>query len=135
MDHFSKMTNNVDRNNEKMRNLQQQFKDARASYLKEVAMLRDHVRTRGDPMIGQSMDVTFFFEPTETLSAAEKDFMLECLREKLKMIVEANPTCARTYDFGQIEKLASQVEKQQVTQLKEALKKKCDENLELEHYI
>mmetsp|Transcript_77921 Transcript_77921/g.167180 ORF Transcript_77921/g.167180 Transcript_77921/m.167180 type:complete len:1036 (-) Transcript_77921:28-3135(-) len=134
LDHVQRMQSDYRLAERRYKELQAQFKEARTTYLQEVSLLRDHVRTRGDPLDGISLDVTWFYDPTQTLMESEKAFFLNLLREKLKMIFEENPQVTKTFDFGQIEKLAQQVESQEQRELKEALKKKCDEYHDLEKY-
>eukprot|EP00931_Biecheleriopsis_adriatica_P017658 TRINITY_DN12581_c0_g1_i7.p1 TRINITY_DN12581_c0_g1~~TRINITY_DN12581_c0_g1_i7.p1 ORF type:complete len:1004 (+),score=250.22 TRINITY_DN12581_c0_g1_i7:63-3074(+) len=96
---------------------------ARSSYLEELSQLRDAVRVRGDPLNERTFDVVYQFEPLNTLEDGEKKFMLSVVRELMKMMVETNPKVVKTFDFGQVERLMSQVESKEVTDLRALVKK------------
>lgn len=102
--------------------IKQQFTRARQDYLTEISALRDAARIRGDP--AGTGDIIYQYEPLNTLTADEKKFMLDMTRELLKMMVETNPRVAKTFDFGQVERLMSQVEKSEVTKLKQVIDKR-----------
>eukprot|EP00931_Biecheleriopsis_adriatica_P017653 TRINITY_DN12581_c0_g1_i2.p1 TRINITY_DN12581_c0_g1~~TRINITY_DN12581_c0_g1_i2.p1 ORF type:complete len:1010 (+),score=222.01 TRINITY_DN12581_c0_g1_i2:63-3092(+) len=103
--------------------LKEQFHQARSSYLEELSQLRDAVRVRGDPLNERTFDVVYQFEPLNTLEDGEKKFMLSVVRELMKMMVETNPKVVKTFDFGQVERLMSQVESKEVTDLRALVKK------------
>jgi hypothetical protein len=78
--------------------LLEQFQTVRAAYLKEVVMLRDGTRVRGDPEsaledTGKTLDVTAYFDPMCALLPCERDFAMQVVSEKLKMVFETNPGC------------------------------------------
>eukprot|EP00931_Biecheleriopsis_adriatica_P017652 TRINITY_DN12581_c0_g1_i1.p1 TRINITY_DN12581_c0_g1~~TRINITY_DN12581_c0_g1_i1.p1 ORF type:complete len:998 (+),score=193.15 TRINITY_DN12581_c0_g1_i1:63-3056(+) len=89
------------------------FNQARTSYLEELSQLRDAVRVRSDPLDDRSFDVVYQFEPLNVLTDREKKFMVSVVREVMKMMVEKNPI-----ELGQVERLMSQVEGNEVTELR-----------------
>ncbi|CAE8684394.1 unnamed protein product, partial [Polarella glacialis] len=114
--------------------LQKRFKDVRTEYLNEVTTLRDQTRVRGDPdsyLQSKTGDVVSFYDPASGLSAAETEFLLKAVKEKLTMIFETNPTVVPTVDMGQLQQLKDMVEGQQVAEMKQALAKKTNELFDL----
>lgn len=122
----------MDRTNCAYKRLKEQFHETRTEYLREVTMLRDSTRLRGDPesaikVESKSFDVITLFDPIKALSPHEADFALKVVTEKLKMIFEQNPTVTQTIDFGQVQMLKSLVESNEVKKLRAALQQKVQE--------
>lgn len=90
----------IEKSKQRHNTLQDQFREARTEFLREIATLRDEARVRGDPEKflgqGQLKDVMFFFEPMKTLQPHELQFCLEVIKEKLKMIFEGNAAVSPT---------------------------------------
>lgn len=103
----------------------------RQEYLKEVAMLRDQVRARGNPDDGLpiSFDVMSFFEPGNAILPEERKYFLSAVTEKVKMIFEQNPKVAKTVDFGQIQRLRDGIECLELKELKRALSAQVQETV------
>jgi len=116
--------------------LEKRFNEVRTEYLREVVMLRDKARVRGDPekCIQQQtrmMDVTFFFDPMNALRPHETEFALLVVQEKLKMIFETNPTVSGSVDLGQISRLAELSASSEMRKLRQALSEKSAELIEV----
>jgi len=134
------LVHELDRVRHRHDDLRRQFDAARTEYLKEVAMLRDELRVRGDPesclaKVQRSADVTFYYEPMDSLGEEEREFALKVVSEKLKMILEANPTVVQTMDFGQVAKLQELFVTAEVRQLQAALEKRSREGVETRNEI
>ncbi|CAK9010269.1 unnamed protein product [Durusdinium trenchii] len=116
--------------------LQDQFREARTEFLKEISTLRDEVRIRGDPEKalgdGHLKDVMFFFEPMKTLQPHELQYCLEVIKEKMKMIFEGNSDVTPTVNFGQVERLKELLISSEVTKHKETINQMSMEIVELE---
>lgn len=117
--------------------LKQQFTTARAGYLKELSMLRYEVRKRGDAIAVESQlehnspDITFFYDPMDSLSEQERKFALRVVSEKLKMILAANPALMQLRGCGQIAKMEALFVNVQVEQLEATLCQRDNEIVEL----
>merc|ERR550532_2138855 len=84
MEHVKPLEANLQDMSQKYITAKEMFHDSRAAYLREVAHLRDTARCR----TAASSDIVWFFEPTSMLNGEEKKFMLDAIKEKLKMIYE-----------------------------------------------
>lgn len=126
----------IDKSKQRHNTLQDQFRESRTEFLREIATLRDEARVRGDPEKclgeGQLKDVMFFFEPMKTLQPHELQYCLEVIKEKLKMIFEANAGVSPTVNFGQIERLKELLISSEVAKQKEIITQKSLEIVELE---
>lgn len=126
----------IEKSKQRHNTLQDQFREARTEFLREIATLRDEARVRGDPEKflgqGQLKDVMFFFEPMKTLQPHELQFCLEVIKEKLKMIFEGNAAVSPTVNFGQIDRLKELLISSEVAKHKEIITQKSLEILELE---
>eukprot|EP00438_Fugacium_kawagutii_P013007 Skav209218 [mRNA] locus=scaffold603:47568:60977:+ [translate_table: standard] len=60
---------------------------------KEIAALRDGARNREDPL-DQLPDIRYFYEPLKSLDTSEQKFMIDLIREVLKMMVLWPPILA-----------------------------------------
>eukprot|EP00930_Biecheleria_cincta_P054312 TRINITY_DN4032_c1_g3_i1.p1 TRINITY_DN4032_c1_g3~~TRINITY_DN4032_c1_g3_i1.p1 ORF type:complete len:1092 (+),score=248.99 TRINITY_DN4032_c1_g3_i1:158-3433(+) len=118
--------------------LQEQFQKIRLEYLQEVAALRDQVRVRGDVehvLDAKTDDIVYYFEPTKALTAVESEFVLNTVKEKILMILEANPRVAPSVDMGQMEKLREMCETKMVGDLKKSLVDKANELKEMKRVM
>lgn len=126
----------IEKSKQRHNTLQDQFREARTEFLREIATLRDEARVRGDPekLLGQGhlKDVMFFFEPMKTLQPHELQYCLEVIKEKLKMIFEGNAAVSPTVNFGQIDRLKELLISSEVAKHKEIITQKSLEILELE---
>lgn len=126
----------IEKSKQRHNTLQDQFREARTEFLREIATLRDEARVRGDPekLMGQGQlkDVMFFFEPMKTLQPHELQYCLEVIKEKLKMIFEGNAAVSPTVNFGQIDRLKELLISSEVAKHKEIITQKSLEILELE---
>lgn len=120
-----------------LQRLRTQLRMTRETYLKEVSALRDHARSRWDPMDGFA-DVVLFYEPLQSLEPEEKSFMAEMVREVIKSLVDVNPEFARVVNSGQIDRLIFEAHQKQLDDLQQKLDQKSarvKELLEVKQYL
>jgi len=125
MDHIRPLEKDLRDTSGKYSNAKRMLHDARVAYLHEVTHLRDSAQCRR----GTSTDIVWFFEPTQTLDEEEKKFVLDVVREKLRMVAENNPRIVQTWDIGQVDKLLAEVEGNELSKTRSLLKER-DEELE-----
>lgn len=127
-EHLKPLEDKIADSQAEARSLRAQFKEARQAYLKEISELRDATRTCGDPVPCLRKDV---FDPTGCLDSEESKFLLDVLREKLKMMMDNNSKVIRNVDLAHLERLIEHVESQESTKLRTALRRKSEEVDEL----
>eukprot|EP00746_Dinoflagellata_sp_MGD_P007657 gnl/MRDRNA2_/MRDRNA2_115204_c0_seq1.p1 gnl/MRDRNA2_/MRDRNA2_115204_c0~~gnl/MRDRNA2_/MRDRNA2_115204_c0_seq1.p1 ORF type:complete len:1174 (-),score=290.35 gnl/MRDRNA2_/MRDRNA2_115204_c0_seq1:3-3524(-) len=118
--------------------LKETHRKMQRQYLKEISDDRDAKRQRGDPEAGLntgSTDIIMFYEPLQFCEPEWQQAIFEIVKEKLKMIFDKNPGLESTVCTGQLTAMKALVESNQITQMKEIIKRLKDENTELKFRI
>lgn len=109
---------------------------AQSEYLKEVSTLRDALRHREDHCADMShKDVVMYYEPFAHLDSNLQDLTLEVTREKVKMLFDTNPELTGKANGKQLQLMSALVESRQLSEAKEALKRKSQEVEELKFRV
>eukprot|EP00930_Biecheleria_cincta_P100949 TRINITY_DN92575_c0_g1_i1.p1 TRINITY_DN92575_c0_g1~~TRINITY_DN92575_c0_g1_i1.p1 ORF type:complete len:1206 (-),score=227.31 TRINITY_DN92575_c0_g1_i1:13-3630(-) len=96
----------LDRQKESVQELKSKLAEARVNYLKEISLLRDRGRTRTDPdVVLPGEDWSSFWTPEDAMTPEEQNFFADALKEKVKMLLDANPKASQKIDFAQLEAL------------------------------
>eukprot|EP00930_Biecheleria_cincta_P085966 TRINITY_DN75330_c0_g1_i1.p1 TRINITY_DN75330_c0_g1~~TRINITY_DN75330_c0_g1_i1.p1 ORF type:complete len:990 (-),score=228.07 TRINITY_DN75330_c0_g1_i1:35-2977(-) len=118
--------------------LQSQFRKVRTAYLHEISALRDELRgprARSDEASVESADIINLFDPTLSVEPTEIDFFCNAVTEKLKMILEVNPSVAQSCNLSQLQLLLHAKESNEVKELRNQLKSRSNEIAELRNSI
>lgn len=108
----------------KLRDTQRQMQ---SDNLRELAFLRDDSRKRTDPETG-CPNIVMYYEPTQYVEKEWLDVIYQITKEKLKMIFDYNPNLESIVSIGQLNALKALYEGEQMSEMKETLKKKMHEN-------
>eukprot|EP00927_Polykrikos_kofoidii_P036457 TRINITY_DN30783_c0_g1_i1.p1 TRINITY_DN30783_c0_g1~~TRINITY_DN30783_c0_g1_i1.p1 ORF type:complete len:990 (+),score=142.15 TRINITY_DN30783_c0_g1_i1:153-3122(+) len=108
----------------KHESLLKQFQIARTGYLKELTELRTRIRLQHEGKCIASPGSTHFFDPCTTLDVEEQSFVLQCVQERMSLLVDADPT--RQIAIGQLERTRETVGNAKLIEATEAVGKlKC----------
>lgn len=115
--------------------LKSQLKQLRSDYLKEISALRDTKRGRGDPLEAIP-DIRYFYEPLHSLEAHEQKFMIDLIREVLKMMMDSD--LKGTVKSSALERFVSEVHDNELKELKDEISAKNSQLKELrqaQHFL
>mmetsp|Transcript_31919 Transcript_31919/g.58486 ORF Transcript_31919/g.58486 Transcript_31919/m.58486 type:complete len:987 (+) Transcript_31919:125-3085(+) len=88
--------------------LWKQFAGARTSYLKELSALRDRLRDRPDPRMSitsKDSHKSFFFDAKDCLRFDEAEFVVNVVKEEMKIMFDADSKWKSKVDVAEIERL------------------------------
>ncbi|CAJ1364851.1 unnamed protein product [Effrenium voratum] len=114
--------------------LKERFSATRCEYLKEVSELRDHARperNEEDDYIRRPSrsDIRLFYDPVTCLSEDELSLVTKALTEKLKMMLEKDPSLQ--VNTSQLQSMLGRHEGAEMRRLREQLQQRDVEVLEL----
>lgn len=136
--HVRPMRHELQALKERYEGLRAQWKTARTSYLREVTTLRDELRPRSDPeakMPQGGVDIISFYDPSSSLEPSELSFLVEVVKEKMKMMLESNPAVSQGANLSQLQTMLQARDGHEVQHLKARLKDREDEIKELQRTV
>lgn len=116
--------------------LKSQLKQLRSDYLKEISALRDTKRGGNDPL-DMIPDIRYFYEPLHSLEPHEQKFMIDLIREVLKMMMDS-PESKGKVKSSALERFVSEVHDNELKQLKDEISSKNSQLKELrqaQHFL
>ncbi|CAK9060380.1 unnamed protein product, partial [Durusdinium trenchii] len=102
--------------------LKTQLRQLRSEYLKEISTLRDSQRHRQDPLEGLA-DLRYFYEPLHSLEPTEQEFMVNLIREVLRMMMDSTDG-KQKISSSVLERFVSEVHENEVKALKDEVTQK-----------
>mgnify|MGYP002803531096 CR=1 FL=1 len=116
--------------------LKTQLHQLRSSYLQEISMLRDSKHSREDPL-ETIPEIRYFYEPLHSLEKSEQKFMIDLIREVLKMMMHSGGG-QHKFSSSPLERFLSEVHDNELKQLREEIERKDHDLKELrqaQHFL